>query len=76
MGKLYAGGIYVVAASKDQKTEYWVAATSPKQATGAVQPVAGPTWNIKLLNRRLTPTQLAELNLRPDDMRRISPLRE
>jgi len=33
MGKLYAGGIYVIAASKDGKTEHWAAATSPKQAT-------------------------------------------
>jgi len=64
MGKLYAGGIYVVAASKHGRTEYWVAATSPKQATGAFQLVVGPTWNIKLLNRRLTPTQFAELDLR------------
>jgi hypothetical protein len=37
MGKLYADATYVVAASKDGKTEYWVAATSAKQATAAVQ---------------------------------------
>jgi hypothetical protein len=63
MGNLYGGAICVVAASKHGKTEYWVAATSPEQATGAVQLVLGPTWNVKLLNRRLAPTQLAELNL-------------
>ena len=28
MGKKYADPLYVVAASKDRKTEYWVAATS------------------------------------------------
>ena len=69
MGKGYAGAIYVVAASKDGKTEYWVAATNPKEATVAVQLVLGPSWKVKLTNRRLTPTQLAELSLRPDDVR-------
>ena len=67
MGKLYAGGIYVVAASKDGQTEYWAAATSPKQATAAVQLVLS-TWKIKLINRRLTPAQVAELSLQPDDL--------
>jgi hypothetical protein len=42
MGKGYAGAIYVVAASKNEKTEYWVAATNPKEATVAVQLVLGP----------------------------------
>ena len=42
MGKGYAGAIYVVAASKNEKTEYWVAATNPKDATVAVQLVLGP----------------------------------
>jgi hypothetical protein len=74
MGKLYAGGIYVVAASKDGKTEHWAAATSPKQATAAVQLVLGATWKIKLINRRLTPAQVAELSLQPDDVRRLDPL--
>ena len=74
MSKLYAGGIYVVAASKDGQTEYWAAATSPKQATAAVQLVLGTTWKIKLINRRLTPAQVAELSLQPDDVRRLSPL--
>jgi hypothetical protein len=75
-GELARGRPYRLARSKSRAADrtYWVAATSPKQATGAVQLVAGPTWNIKLLNRRLTPTQVAELNLRPDDVRRISPL--
>ena len=68
------GAIYVVAATKDGRTEYLVAATSPIQATAAVQLVVGPTWKVKLTNRRLTPTQLAELKLRPDDVRRLSPL--
>jgi hypothetical protein len=74
MGRAYAGAIYVVAASKDGKTEYWVAATSPKHATAAVQLAIGPAWKVRLTNRRLTPTQLAELRLRPDDVRRLSPL--
>jgi hypothetical protein len=74
MGKLYAGGIYVVAAAKNGKTEYWVAATSPKEATAAVQLVVGPSWKTRLINRRLTPAQVAELSLQPDDVRRVGPL--
>lgn len=74
MGKGYAGAIYVVAASKNEKTEYWVAATNPKEATVAVQLVLGPAWKVRLTNRRLTRHQLAELNLRADDVRRLRPL--
>jgi len=74
MSRGYAGAVYVVAASKGGETEYWVAATNPKEATVAVQLVVGPAWKVKLTNRRLTPPQLAELNLRPDDVRRLRPL--
>ncbi len=74
MGKFYAGAIYMIAASKDGKTEYWAAATSPKEATAAVQLAVGPAWKIKLINRRLTPAQVAELSLQPDDVRRLSPI--
>jgi hypothetical protein len=74
VGKEYKGAVYVVAASKGGETEYWVAATSPKEATAAVQLVVGPAWRVKLINRRLMPNQLAELNLRPDDVRRLPPL--
>jgi hypothetical protein len=74
MRKLYTGSIYVVAASKDGKTEYWAAATSPKEATAAVQLVVGPAWKIKFINHRLTPAEVAELSLQPDDVRRLSAL--
>jgi hypothetical protein len=74
MGKGHARPIYVVSASKDGKIEYWVAATNPNEATVAVQLVLGPAWKIKLTDRRLNPSQLAELNLRPDDVRRLPPL--
>jgi len=74
MGKEYLGAVYVVAASKEAKTEYWVAATPPKEAALAVQLVLGPTWKVALTNRRLTPSQRAELNLRLDDVRRLPPL--
>jgi hypothetical protein len=74
MGKASVGAVYVVAASKDGKTEYWAAATSAKDATTAVQLAVGPAWEVRLTNRRLMPNQLAELNLRPDDVRRLTPL--
>jgi hypothetical protein len=74
MGKEYTGAVYVVAASKEGKTEHWVAATSPKEAVLAVQLILGPTWKVALTNRLLTPSQRAELNLRLDDVRRLPPL--
>jgi hypothetical protein len=73
MGKEYLGAVYVVAASKEGKTEYWVAATPLKEAVVAVQLVLGPTWKVALTDRRLTLSQRAELNLRLDDVRRLPP---
>jgi len=74
MGKEYVAAVYVVAASKDAKTGYWVAATPANEAVLAVQLVLGPTWKVVLTNRRLTPSQKAELNLRSDEVRRLPPL--
>jgi len=74
MSKRYAGSLYVVAASKDGKTEYWVAATSPNQATAAIQLKVGPEWSVQLTSRRLTPSQRAELALRPDEVRHLPAL--
>ena len=74
MRKEYAGAVYIVAASKEAKTEYWVAVTPPNEAVLAVQLLLGPTWKVTLTNRRLTPTQRADLNLRLDDVRRLPPL--
>jgi len=64
-------GLYVVAASKDGQTEYWIAATGPKEAALAVQLHVGPEWRVTLTNRQLTAAQIAALDLRPDDVRRL-----
>jgi hypothetical protein len=71
MGKTLAGGVFIVTASKEGQIEEWIAATSPKEAVVAVQLQAGPEWRVELTNRRLTPTEIASLNLRAGDVVRL-----
>ncbi len=73
MSRAYADGIYLVVASKDGVTEEWVAVTSTKEAIVAVQLQAGPAWQIRLSDRRLTRTQAQSLNLRRDEVRHLGP---
>jgi hypothetical protein len=61
--------VHVVAASKDGHTDYWIAATRRKEATTAVQHVVGPAYLVRLTNRQLTASEIAALNLRPDEVR-------
>jgi len=63
--------VYVVAASNDDVTEEWAAATPPKEAVVAVQLQTGPSWQIKLTDRTLTTAQARELKLRDGDVRRL-----
>jgi hypothetical protein len=71
MGRPFASRVFVVSASKDGQIQEWVAATSPKEAIVAVQLQTGPEWRVELINRRLTPAEVASLNLRTGDVRRI-----
>ena len=48
MGNALAGGIYVVAATKDDKTEYWAAATIRAKAVDAVRQIIAPGWTLTL----------------------------
>jgi hypothetical protein len=71
MGRPFASGAFIVSASKDGQIQEWVAATSPKEAVVAVQLQTGPEWRVELTNRRLTRTEVASLNLRLGEVRRI-----
>jgi hypothetical protein len=71
MGRPFASGVFIVSASKDGQSQEWVAATSPKEAIVAVQLQTGREWRVELTDRRLTPTEVASLNLRPGEVRRI-----
>jgi hypothetical protein len=55
MANTYAGGIYVVAATKDGETEYWAAATPRAKAAFAVKEMLPPGWACTVTDRHLTP---------------------
>ena len=68
----YAADIHVVTATKDGKTEYWVAAVTRDQALQAVRNQAPPGWKLALIDDGLTPARVAELKMRPNSVRRLS----
>ncbi len=66
-----ARGAYVVAAMMGDLTQYWAAATAPKEAIVAVQLHVVPSWAVQHTNRRLTNAQVESLSLRRDEVRRL-----
>ena len=66
-----AGGIYVIAATKDGKREYWVAATIREEAVAAVQRELPPGWIATISDRRLTLQTIKNLKLRPNSVRKL-----
>jgi hypothetical protein len=71
MGNEYAGGFYVVAASKDGYTEYWVASTPADIAVASVLRALPYGWTAKITTRHLTTAQIAALKMRPNSVRRL-----
>jgi len=71
MNNTYAGGIYVVAATKDGITEYWAAATPREEAAATVGSQLGPGWKLILTDERLTPEAVAELKMRANCIRKL-----
>lgn len=71
MGNEYAGGIHVVAVTRDDKTEYWAVATRESEAVSTVQALLAPGWKASLTNRRLSTDQVAALKLRPGGVRQL-----
>ena len=69
MGDEQAGGVHVVAATRDGRTEYWAAATIRAEAVDAVRQQIAPGWTLALTERRLTPEKVAELKMRPNSVR-------
>ena len=63
------GGIYVVAATKGNETEFWAAATRRGDALAAVQQLLAPGWAAtSIMDWRLTPKRVAALKLRTDSV--------
>lgn len=71
MGNERAGGIHVVEATKEGKTEYWAAAVPESQALDAVRQQVAPGWKLSLTQRRLTTAHVAGLKLRPGGVRQL-----
>jgi hypothetical protein len=71
MGNALAGGIYVVAATKGRRTEYWAAATLRGEAVEAVKRRLSTGWTASLTERRLRPEKIKALRVRPNRVRRL-----
>ena len=71
MGNALAGDIYVLRARKDDKIEYWAAATIQEKAVAAVEKELGPGWTVILTDRRLTGQRLSKLRMRPNTAQKL-----
>ena len=71
MGNALAGGIYVLRARKDDKIEYWAAATIQEKAVAAVEKELGPGWTVTLTDRRLTGQRLSKLRMQPNTAQKL-----
>jgi hypothetical protein len=71
MGNALGGGIYVVATTKDGKTEYWAAATVRAEAVAAVRRQLTGEWTVTLTERRLTSQKIRALKLGPNAVCRL-----
>jgi hypothetical protein len=68
----YAGGIHVVAASKDGRTIYLAAATKRENAVPMTELLLGSGWKATLTDKHLTPAQVEKLKLRPNGVRELN----
>jgi hypothetical protein len=71
MSNSYAGAVYIVSATKDGKTDYWVATTTREDAVATVESQLGPGWTLARTNNRLPTETMAELKMRPDCIRKL-----
>lgn len=71
MSHTYSHVIYLVAATKDELTEYWIAATPRDAAISAVNDQLGPGWSLILLDQVRPPELAAELNLPANSVRKL-----
>jgi hypothetical protein len=64
MGDTEIGGVYVVAATMNGRTEYWAAATPRDDAVATVLSQLPKGATASLTDRRLTPSQLYAVKLK------------
>jgi hypothetical protein len=72
MGNEYAGGVHIVAAVKDGRTELWAAATPEAKALEAVQAMLAAGWKAeRITGQRLTLVKADALRLRVNGVRKL-----
>lgn len=71
MANTKIGGVYVVAATKAGKTEYWAAATRSEGAVEAVREQLPPGWTAEMTDRRLDPAKATSLKMRLNSVRKL-----
>jgi hypothetical protein len=65
--------IYVVAATKDNKTEFWAAATGRSAALATVQRLLAPGWTATtIMDWRLPSERVVALKLPANGVRKLS----
>jgi hypothetical protein len=72
MTMVIADVVYVVSATKNGQSEFWAAATPPDSAAAQVQGSLPPGWEAKLTGWRLGAERVAELQMAPNTVRRIT----
>ena len=71
MGNTYAGGVYIVIATRGDETEYWAAATPRGVAVSTVQQMLATGWTASLSERRLPLERVMELRLKKNDVEKL-----
>ena len=64
--------VYVVSATKNGQSELWAGATPRDSAAAQVQGSLSPGWEAKLTGWRLGAERVAELQMAPNTVRRIT----
>jgi hypothetical protein len=72
MTTLIADVVYVVSATRNGQSEFWAAATPRDSAAAQVQGSLPPGWEAKLTGWRLGAERIAELQMAPDTVRKIT----
>ena len=74
MNTIFADAVYVVSATKNGQSEFWAAATPRRVAAAQVQRSLPPGWKATLTSWRLSRGRAAELEMRPNTVRKLTEL--
>jgi hypothetical protein len=72
MTTLIADMVYVVSATGNGESEFWAAATPRDSAAAQVQGSLPPGWEARLTGWRLGAERIAELQMAPNTVRKIT----